>query len=193
MSQNLENNKTAIEKIVSEVAAKKKKAVVAGGLILIMCFMWGRMFFSKGPNEIAAAQNNTGNIANSTNSSLKIEFVELPVVKGRHDVLVRDFFVFDKAGLGKSQTVDVLSAGSENENIIKTVREKLKLQAIDMGQTRHAFINDKLLNVGDKIEIAIGSSLLDCEIMSIEKDVVTIRYKDVKIVLKLSQEMQAVR
>jgi hypothetical protein len=118
----------------------------------------------------------------------------LPFVPGRHDVLIRDFFVFDRAGLGTGQNINVVSSGSNDSEVItKSICEKLKLQAIDLGQTPQAFINDRLLTIGDKINVVIGGTDFNCEVIGIEKDMVIIRCREMKVVLKLSQQVQIVQ
>ena len=115
MEQNLRSNK-----IVSRLAAEKKKTVCALCLIALMAFMWVRVLFKKGPESVEATPT-----AKKLDSEFKVSFVELPEVEGRNDVLTRDFFAangwqnFIRDGEGENlagiKEVSVVSRGTKED------------------------------------------------------------------------------
>ena len=119
----------------------------------------------------------------------------MPKVPGRNDVIIRDFFASDgwkdfTSGQGQKsgniQEVNIVS-NDDKEEVIKAVAERLKLQAIVFGLNPRAFINDKLLSVGDKVIIRDKIDVYECELVEIQENMVVIRCRDAKITLKLRQ------
>lgn len=169
------------------LAAGKKKVVMAGCLILVMAFMWVRMFSKKGPESTAAAVpgQKAQADASADNSELRISFVELPQVEGRHDVLTRDFFAAAGADLDGTEETNILLEHS-SEQYVRKVAANLKLEAIGLGRNPQAFINGKLLSVGHKLLIEDGAGTYECEVVRIEEKMVLMRYGEAEIQLKLS-------
>ena len=196
MIRNKRNNVTGVNKLFSQLAAEKKKAVMALCLITVMVFMWVKVFTRRAPQAAGAAlMTEQLNVENRSNSELKIYFVELPKVPGRNDVIIRDFFASDgwrdftsgqRQKSGNIQEVNIVSNDGKEE-VIKAVAEKLKLQAIVFGLNPRAFINDKLLSVGDKVLIRDKIDVYECELVEIQENMVVIRCRDAKITLKLRQ------
>jgi len=126
---------------------------------------------------------------------LKISFIELPQAEGRNDVITRDFFDSDGwqdfvDGQGRKSTgveeVDIISKEGDQE-VIRRVAEKLNLEAIVLSENPQAFINDKLLSVGDKTLIGDGTNRYECEVVEIKENTVVMRCRESKITLKLTQ------
>ena len=162
MGSNTRQNNSGIHKVLHQMAAERGKLIPASCLIVLMIFMWGRVLFKKKPQAAGAATAGSQRIDSEPEPQFKISFVELPDVKGRNDVLSRDFFSVNDDRLGPIKEVSVDWAGEED---IKRVAEKLKLQAIGGGVNPQAFINDKLLSVGDKLLVSEG---IECEVTGIE-------------------------
>ena len=197
MKENLRDSNKGINNLVSRLAAEKKKTVFALCLIAIMAFMWIRVLGKKMPQAAEAAMRGGQVTGGESNSELKISFIELPEVKGRNDVLTRDFFTvsdweeFIRDGEGKNsgdnEEVNVVSRDG-SEEIARRVAKELKLEAIVLGESSQAFINDKLLSVGDKLPIREGSSTYECEVTGIEENMVFIRCGEAEITLKLTSD-----
>jgi hypothetical protein len=182
------------DRIFGRLAAEKKKTAIAVCLITVMFFMWVKVLGRKGPQSASAAvvaqEVNEGQV----NSELKISFMELPKVEGRNDVLTRDFFAvsswrdFMRGGEGKSggEEVSVVSRNG-GEETARRVAEKLKLEAIVLGENPRAFINDKLLSVGDKLFVKDGTNTCECEVAKIEENMVFIRCGEAEVTLRLTQ------
>ncbi len=194
MQQNLKNNGRQVNRIVSRLAAEKKKTVIALCLIGMMIFMWVRVLGRKGPKEADAALLAEQVDAVQQIKQLKISFIELPHIKGRNDVLTRDFFtvgswyefvrIEDKNQTGNEEVNIISKDGLE---VAKLIAEKLKLEVIELGRIPHAFINEKILTVGDKLQVDGAGAKYECEVIRIEKNTVYVRCGEAEIQLKLTQ------
>ena len=184
----------AADRVLSRLAAEKKKTICASCLIAVMVFMWARVLTGRAPQSAEAAlmARKAADVQSNSGPLLKISFIELPKVKGRNDVLTRDFFAScrwqDFTG-GGARGVNVVS-GNGSEEVARQVAEKLKLEAIGLGENAQAFINDKLLSVGDKLLILDGGDTYECEVTGIEETKVFIRCGRIEITLKLAQEIE---
>jgi hypothetical protein len=186
MKENSKNN-NGLGKLVNKLAAEKKKSVIALSLITIMAFMWIKALSGKAPQagEAALLANAAAAVSEQkAEPELKVFFVELPNVKGRNDMLARDFFVAGSQGFGIEE-VNVASGSSEEK--VRRIAGLLKLEAIDSGKNPQAFINDVLLKAGDKLSVKDGKSVYECEVVMIEKEMVVIRCGDSEITLKIEQ------
>jgi hypothetical protein len=195
MKRNFQNVNNGTNRLVNQLASEKKKTVLAICLISLMAFMWIKVFIKKGP-VAADAMLLTEQLGpeKESSASAKVSFVELPVVKGRNDMIVRDFFSsngWENFIDGKenkfigTQEVEIVSESGKKE-IIKKVAEKLKLEATVMGKNALACINNKVLSVGDIVLINIGADQYVCEVVKIEENAVSIKCGEGQIILKLS-------
>lgn len=190
MAIQIEHTGSALNRLVSQLAADKKKAVIAVALVLLMAFMWIRLIAGKGTRSAKAAVTPvTGTDLDSTARS-KVVFIELPCVQGRHDVLARDFFKLDDRSFSASEEMSIISQNSAEQGV-REVAQRLRLDAISTGEEPEAFINDKLLKVGDVLVLGEGSKVYECEIMSIKANVVLVKYEEAEIELKLKQPDEA--
>ncbi|MCJ7676000.1 MAG: hypothetical protein MUO33_12740 [Sedimentisphaerales bacterium] len=180
----------------------KKKAVLAACLVAVMAFMWIRLLRKDAPQSAQAnptMQQTSASSQGQPATPSKISFVELPKVPGRHDVIARDFFAPGdwwksiKGIEGQNRTgaeeVRVVSAKGDRE-VINLLGARLNLEAIVKDKNLQAFINGKLLSVGDKLLIREGVRTLDCEVVQIEQNQVTIRCGQSQVTLKLSQVVE---
>jgi len=188
MWQNQNINSNGSNGLVSRLAAEKKKTVMAACLVVVMVFMWLKILGGKTPQSAGAAMIAQDMSKKQLSSKSKISFVELPKIKGRNDVLTRDFFTIGGKHLGGTGEVNVLS-GANIEEYIRRIAEKLKLQAIILGSNSQVFINDKLLTIGDELLIRddVTGNIYECEITGIEENTVFIRCGEAEIQLKLAQ------
>jgi len=185
MKQNVRSDGKGANRVFSRLAAEKKKSIVALCLIALMGFMWVRVLLRKTPESVEAAVVDQD--MKQSNSQLKISFIELPKVAGRNDALTRDFFAADDwQSFMSGGEVNVVSRDGDEE-IVKRVAEKLKLEAIGLGKNPQAFINDKLLAVGDKLLVVDGADTYECEVVGIEEKMVFIRCGEAEITLRLTQ------
>lgn len=196
MRANVRNSDKGAKRFLGQLAAEKKKTVTALGLIAVMALMWIRVLSSKSP-EAAEAQSTRGQVEaeDRPNPEPRMFFVRLPKVSGRNDVIARDFFASDGwrhfvGGKGRSLAgVEVVSR-SGSEEVVRKVAEKLKLQAIGLGENPRAFINNKMLSAGDKVLIGDGVDKYECEVVQIKENTVVVRYGEAEITLKLMQVIE---
>ena len=175
-----------------QLAAEKKKIAVAVCLIVIMAFMWIRMIAKRAPQGAQAAViAQVAILEGQSEEKLKISFTDMAKVKGRNDVLSRDFFAADgwaafrdKARGGGTKRVDLVSADT-NEAMSRRIANKLTLDGIVTGRQYQAFINDRLLSVGSKFGITDGDRRYEFEVMEILENMVLIRSSEAEFVLKL--------
>ena len=131
------------------------------------------------------------------NQELNVLLIELPLVAGRNDVITRDFFASDDwrhFGNGKRQNLAVIEevnivSKNGNEEVIRKVAEKLKLEAIVvLSNNPRAFINNKVISVGDKVLIHDGVDTYECEVIEIkeQENKVVIKCRQAEVTLKLT-------
>ena len=197
MKQNVKNRGNGANRLVGRLAAEKKKTVTALCLIALMVFMWARVLSRETPEAAAAALRREDVAPDIVGSDveLNISFIELPKVAGRNDVITRDFFavngwedfIRDEKNPGNK---GVIIAGGGNEEIVGRVAQKLKLEAIGLDGNPQAFINGKLLSVGDKLLVRDGGNKYECEVVEITENVVVIKCEEAEISLKLTQVIE---
>ena len=199
MKPNTENDIRSTGKLVSYLAADKKKAAFILCIIMLMIFMWIKVLLKKGPVSAQAVQNSAAatDQQQGKNPSAKVTFVDLPVVPGRNDVIEKDFFnskgwqnfINRDGGSNEVREVNVGSGQTKSQEI-KKVAEKLKLEAVWMGNNPQAYINNKLLKAADKLLISEGSKTYEFEVILISENKVVVSCEGVEVMLTLPQEMR---
>jgi hypothetical protein len=183
---------------MSRLAAEKTKSITAICLIAVMAFMWVRVLGGKAPQgAVAASAQDAAHYASESDSDLRISFTELPMVEGRNDVLTRDFFTVDdwqnfltgRKNLISIEETDAVSKDNAEE-AVRRIAEKLKLEAIGLGENPQAFINDKLLSVGDKLSVRDGGNTYECIVTGIEENKVSVKFGEAEFTLKLIQAVE---
>jgi len=198
MEQNLKNTVNGANKLVSRLAAEKKKTVTAVCLIALMIFMWARVLGKKSPETADASQRqeNVNQNGLGSNVELNVSFIELPKVPGRNDVLTRDFFAangwknFNREEENPGNKEVSVFSEEGNEDIVRRVAQRLRLEAIGLDGNPQAFINGKLLSVGDKFIVRNGGVKYECEVVGIEENVVVIRCGEAEIKLKVMKAVE---
>ena len=197
MRNHLRNHNNGTKRLVSQIRAEKKKTVLAVSLVTVMAFMWIRVFFKKTPAAASAVAMEQTSPTSDSKPALNVSFIELPEVAGRHDVVTRNFFTsnnwknFDgkKTNVVSIEEVNV-APGNGSEKAIRKVVEKIKLEAIVVGENAKAFINDKVLTAGNKLLISDGIERYECEVVLIEENAVVIRCGEAEVRLKLRQVIE---
>lgn len=195
MKENEKNIGFGASRLFSQLAAEKKKTATAFCLIALMAFMWIKVLVGKTPQTAEGGlltQTPTFDLT-GPDLQLKISFVELPRVKGRNDVLTRDFFAVNnwmdfirgREGLTGAREVDI-QGGSEE--IARRIARNLRLEGIGLGENPRALINDKILSVADKFRIRDGINEYECEVVAIEHDAVLVKCGEVEVRLRFAQK-----
>ena len=195
MKEHTKNNKNGINGILGQLAGERKKVGIALCLIAIMGVMWVKVLTRKGPRSAQAVPMiEQTDVEEQVREAMKITYVDLPTVPGRDDVISRDFFAsadwenFKPDGQ-EDYTVDIeevnVASTDDSKEIVAVVRRCLKLDAIGMGRDPQAYINDRLVSVGEKLAVTDGAKMYECEVVEIRENSVLIRCRDAEIVLKL--------
>jgi hypothetical protein len=197
MNHSVKKSRKRARRLINQLAVEKKKAVTALCLIGVMGFMWIRVLIRITPEAAGAGIGvEPSNVREPTNPELHIAFMELPKVAGRNDVITRDFFASEKwrhfiekqkkhSGM---EEVNVLSQYVDEE-VIRRLAKKLKLEAIIVSENPLAYINGEPIKVGDKMSIGDGNNKYECDVVVIEENTVVLKCKEAKIILKLEQEL----
>ena len=197
MAKNTRNDNSGLKRVFGHLAAEKKKAGMAICLVAVMAFMWIKVLTKEGPQG-AQATPAGGQTESDTqiDDAVKINYLELPEVPGRNDLISRDFFASaswqgfkrDDEGnnTGGIEHVNVTPADL-SEEMANRVTPLLKLQAIEDGNSRRAFINDKVMLTGETLVVTDGMDMYECEVIDIRKKSVVVRCREAEIVLKMVQ------
>jgi hypothetical protein len=193
MRKNFRNSSNESNGLLGQLAAEKKKTVIALCLIGVMVLMWTRVLGKKTPGSAEATLIQT-ELSKDTPES-KMSFIELPKVEGRNDILTRDFFAsngwqnFIGDREGNIEKVNVVSVDG-SEEVARRIAERLKLRAIGLGKKPQVFINDELLSMGDKLLVSDGVNTYECEVTGIEENAVFLRCGEAEIKLGLTQVVE---
>ncbi|MHC4482714.1 MAG: hypothetical protein ACYSW4_04120 [Planctomycetota bacterium] len=193
MRKNFRNSSNESNGLLGQLAAEKKKTVIALCLIGVMVLMWTRVLGKKTPGSAEATLIQT-ELSQDTPES-KMSFIELPKVEGRNDILTRDFFAsngwqnFIGDREGNIEKVNVVSVDG-SEEVARRIAERLKLRAIGLGKKPQVFINDELLSMGDKLLVSDGVNTYECEVTGIEENAVFLRCGEAEIKLGLTQVVE---
>lgn len=195
MKENMKNDTNGVGRILGHLAAEKKKAGIALCLIAVMAVMWVKVLTNKGPQSAQAAPTLAQTeVEEQIKDAMKITYLNLPIVPGRDDLISRDFFA--SAGWQdftsdepEDATVEIeevsVASSDDSKEVLAIVTQHVRLQAIGMGRKPQAFINDKLMSVGETLVVTDGAQMYECEVVEIRKNSVLIRCRDAEIVLKL--------
>jgi hypothetical protein len=182
--------------ILGHLAKDRKKTVMAVSLFAIMAVMWVRVLTNKKPAPVAAGPASPDSQQGSTEPALNVRLVELPNLPGRNDYINRDFFAArDWAPFrqdahapdsGTETEVHVVSPNHVQEVAVR-IAQKLTLEAVLWNKNPHAFVNDQLLGVGDKLTVTDGTDTCEFEVLQIDEDSVLVRCNETQLTLKLTQ------
>jgi hypothetical protein len=197
MRKDLRNYGNGARGIIGYLASEKKKGILAVCLLLLMAFMWIKVFTGKSPKTAEAEQAaNPVQSDELQNLDALVTYLDLPDVEGRNDVITRDAFASNgwKDFVNKDKNVvtrevNVVPGDSAEKNIGK-IAENLKLEAFVMGSSPRAYINDKILSVGDKLLVSDGIDNYECEVIMIENNSVIVRCGKAEVTLKLKKVIE---
>jgi len=195
MKRKITNASNGPNRLFGRLAADRKKTTVALCMIAVMAFMWVRVFTKETPTTAEATlMAQQGDLQGQPGPQARMSFIELPEVAGRNDVLTRDFFDSDGWRSFAKDREENNSAGNrevsgisghDSEKVIAQVAQKLQLEAIVLGENPQAFINDKLLLVGDRLLVEYGGNAYECEVVRVEERAVFMRCGQAQIKLRL--------
>ena len=170
--------------LLRRLPVPKGRIVIAVVLVTTMALMWGRLLLSGRSYSTAAALGAASAASRvaavESKAHQRTKPVNLPEVAGRHDRLARDFFTtanwrsFQMVG-GRSTTPPAVVAEPQELTAqdIKTIEQAVKLDGIIAEQNSNAyeaFVNDKLVSVGDQISINYKKRQLTATVISINRN-----------------------
>lgn len=188
--------------VLDRLRAGGKKTVMACALVLIMLFMWVRVFLGHRPATAAAGSETSQARTAAHPPRMKLQRLELPKIPGWHDALSRDFFTMkDPTSFGRNPVrpntgadteVPVVSTPNVAE-VIQRVAQTMKLEAVSWSESPRIFINDQLLKVGDRFLVRSGTQSHEFEVLQIYVDSVLVSCKGVQVTLRLAQSLEIVK
>ncbi|MBN1973570.1 MAG: hypothetical protein JW787_08015 [Sedimentisphaerales bacterium] len=195
MKKNIKNIGNSAEGIVGRLAAEKKKTVLAACLVFLMAFMWIKVFTGKSPSQAGAVSKIEQMEKDfQQDTEVKVSYIDLPEISGRNDSITRDIFASNgwKAFVNNDKNVVLtrevnVAPGDSNEKVIRKIADNLKLEAFVMGENPRAYINDRILSVGDVLLVSDGADKYECEVVLIENNSVVMRCGNAEVMLKLKQ------
>jgi hypothetical protein len=197
-------NVSAASCVLDRLRMGGKKTAIACALVLVMLFMWVRVFIGHRPAAATAASSSSSTPVASAprNAPVKVRLVELAKVPGRHDSLAKDFFtIHDQARFGRNSAgrytgtdkeVPVTTLQSAQE-VIQRVAQTMKLEAVLWSESPRVFINDHLLAVGDRFTVRNGADVLEFDVLQIYVDAVLVGCSGIQLTLELAQDLEVVK
>ena len=170
------------------------KTIIAGGLVLMLAFMWIRVFIggSDAPDEVDASVF-AANGGKSQNTVMKLKRLPLPFEFGRHDRLTTDMFASRDMEIGKDASS---KGGKDRDEKIKSQKDaadkladKLELDAIILGADKFshkAFINGKLHIAGDELVVKLNDKKYEMVVMEIYHNKVVLKWNEYTISVRLA-------
>jgi hypothetical protein len=171
------------------------KTILAGSLLLVLAFMWVKVFIggSDTPDNADAAVF-VANDNKSQDKVMKLKRLPLPFEFGRHDRLTTDMFAsrVTVSGEGDSSRND-----KNREQKIKSQKDaadklakKLELDAIILSVDKlslQAFINGKLQVEGDKLEVKLNGKKYELVVAEIFHNKVVLKWNEFTISVRMAK------
>lgn len=172
------------------------KTILVGGLLLVLAFMWIRVFFGGSDvTEEANAEVNVVNTAKPQKKVMQFKRRPLPFEFGRHDRLTIDMFssreIRNKnAGNGSSGNEESVKEIKSQKDAADRMAKKLKIEAIILGVDKlshKAFINGKLQVAGDKLEVKLNDNKYELVVADIFHNKVVLKWDQYTISVRMSK------
>ena len=171
------------------------KKILAGGLVIVLAFMWIRVFLG-GPDttEQADAQVTVENTGNPPKKVIKFKRRKLPFEFGRHDRLTTDMFsssfIRNKKSDGSEDTPDHKEKIRSQKEAADRLAKKLELEAIILGSenlSHKAFINGKIIMIDDELEVKLNDVKYELVVAEIFHNKVVLKWNDYTISVRMAK------
>ena len=195
-----ENNR--ISNVSGQSGVSRRKVMIAAVLVAVMGLMWAKVLFADkvGPDNASASTDEGINGGSSEGSaSVTIEYTKLPVVVGRHDLLMNDMFgikewcdvrVVEVVEPDVEPTKHVDGDPMSQEQLDKLV-ENIKLEMIlvgENGKDTEVIINEKMMKVGSKFKVENTSGTYVLEIIELSKNEVVVECEGIASAISMSEK-----
>jgi hypothetical protein len=183
--------------VLDHLAADKRKTAFALAMLAIMGFMWFRVLTGRRPGPVAAETGTPQPQSMPHKPPRNIRYLELPNLPGRNDYINRDFFASrdwecfrqnSGSPQGPGTEVRTMAPGRAQEVTVR-LGQKLKLEAVLKDGKPQAYINDRLLRLGDRITVRDGPDTCEFEVLRIYEDSVLVGCNGTQLTLKLIQHL----
>ncbi len=194
--KNLQNI-PVIGELLNQFAANKKKAVVAVGLLVLMAIMWGKALLKKDTAGPAKAADSVA--AEQTDTSVKLEYIDLPYDPQRHATLAGDMFKSNNwqgfrpagqsAGSYNPNIYEISAAAGQNEPntiLADKISREIRLEAIMTGPRPEVFINDKMIGEGQDFTVKISGTDYKITVLKIYENKVDMKCADIVFTQKIA-------
>jgi hypothetical protein len=173
------------------------KMILVGGLILVLAFMWIKVFVGgSSATDEANAEVSVASTAIGKKKVIKMKRLPLPFEFGRHDRLTADLFAPRDIGIKVGKT-GFYRDNQEKEQKIKSKKdaagklaEKLKLEAIIIGVnglSNKAFMNGKIMVIGDKLELKLNDKKYELFVVEIFHNKVVLKWNEYTISVRMAK------
>ncbi len=165
--------------ILAVVSAERKKIITMGLLLCVMGFMWSKVLSSKKQQQAIETRTTA---AAKEKISMSLAYIPLPDVEGRNDRIKNDFFSPESflgfnSSAGRQNTVSL----KNEDNDIQSIMKGICIDAILSGENPQVFINDQLLNIGDKLVVERNGKTYELELVKIMNDKIQLKYGEMVV------------
>ncbi len=195
MRRNGTNTLGSVSWMTSHLIRGGRKTGIAIALVVVMAVMWIRVLTGQRPHGAEARPNPAPQTDEPRKPEPGVRLVDLPVEPGRHDRVHRDFFttqdwsyfssVSDSQSTGSVTEVQAVVPNRTND-VIDKLAKTLRLEAVLWSADPQAFVDDRLVRLGDTITLSDGSAAYAFEVVQIQEDAVLVTCGDRQWTLKLS-------
>ncbi len=189
-------NVNNVSGLICQSRLKKPKVIVAVVLISIMGFMWVKVLLNHRSkrNEAMAAVTRAAaeDTAAEQNQQVRMSLHPLPVVPGRNDVLTHDIFTADRwdafpGSAGSNGAGSAGGIGSYDGDLVAKIASAITLEAVIAGANPEAFIENKLVKVGDILAVRYQDRIYEFTVAQIHETKVVLKWNDFTVDLRMSQ------
>lgn len=175
-----------------KLTAERKKMAAASVLIGVMVLMWARVLLKN--NQVSAetlivpAQTAASEVIKP---KIKLNYIELPRIKGRNDVLSRDIFAGKKwetmgaAANGIAKFKHNENANEDLENTIEMIGKELKLEAVFSGKNPQASVSGTLVSLQSKLTVKYEGDQYEFKAVAINDNEVVLECKGIQVKLSM--------
>lgn len=195
MKRSAANTWGSVSGMTSHLIRGGRKTGIAIALVAVMAVMWIRVLTGQKPHAAEARPNPAPQTDGQPKQEPRVRLVDLPVEAGRNDRIHRDFFTtqdwsFFSSASNPQSTGSVTEvqavAPNRTNDVIDKLAKTLRLEAVLWSADPQAFVDDRLVRLGDTIALSDGSNAYAFEVVQIKEDAVLVTCRDRQWTLKLS-------
>jgi len=157
-----------LKQLIEELKSDRKKLGVVVGLVAVGMLMWGRLLLKQVPKTASATDGNQA-VAASDAVDASAKRMRQTITLTQPAQMDRDLFLLDPSRYSRtpnhsdeefSEKLPGLTSDGALQMAVVQAAVELELQSVTQGDVPAAFINGRLIRVGQSIE---GFVLLECD------------------------------